>query len=55
MRQTARRNFLKGFAALVPASAVLSGYRAMAAPLLKKVKITDLQTMFVQATPKQTW
>ena len=49
MRQTARRNFLKGFAALVPASAVLSGYRAMAAPLLKKVKITDLQTMFVQA------
>src|SRR5208282_5451101 len=49
MRQTARRNFLKGLAAMVPASAVLSGYRAMAAPLLRKVKITDVKTMFVQA------
>lgn len=49
MRQTARRNFLKGFAAIVPASAVLSGYKAMAAPLQKKVKITDVKVMFVQA------
>src|SRR5208282_6671026 len=49
MRQTARRNFLKGFAAMVPASAVFSGYQAMAAPLRKKVKITDVKAMFVQA------
>ena len=49
MQQTARRNFLKGVAAMVPATAVLSGYRAMAAPLQKKVKITDVKAMFVQA------
>jgi L-alanine-DL-glutamate epimerase-like enolase superfamily enzyme len=54
MQQTARRNFLKGLAAVVPASAVLSGYRAMAAPLLKKVKITDVKTMFVQAHTQTT-
>ena len=34
---------------MVPASEVLSGYRAMAAPLQKKVKITDVKVMFVQA------
>ena len=34
---------------MVPASAALSGYRAMAAPLQKKVKITDVKAMFVQA------
>jgi L-alanine-DL-glutamate epimerase-like enolase superfamily enzyme len=49
MRQTARRNFLKGLAAMVPASAALSGFRALAAPLQKKVKITDVKVMFVQA------
>jgi L-alanine-DL-glutamate epimerase-like enolase superfamily enzyme len=49
MRLTARRNFLKGFAAMVPASAALSGYRAMAAPLLRKVKITDVKALFVRA------
>jgi L-alanine-DL-glutamate epimerase-like enolase superfamily enzyme len=49
MQLTARRNFLKGVAAAVPASAFLSGYRAMAAPLQKKVKITDVKVMFVQA------
>ena len=34
---------------MVPASAALSGYQAMAAPLQKKVKITDVKAMFVQA------
>jgi len=38
----ARRDFLKGLGVAIPASAVLSTYRAMAAPLRKKVKITDL-------------
>jgi len=47
MRPTARRDFLKGLAAAIPASAVLSTYRAMAAPLRKKVKITDVKAMFV--------
>ena len=49
MRPTARRDFLKGLAAAIPASAVLSTYRAMAAPLRKKVKITDVKAMFVHA------
>ena len=49
MQPTARRNFLKGLAAGVPATAALSGFRAMAAPLQKKVKITDVKAMFVQA------
>ena len=38
MRKTARRNFLKGLAAVVPATAALSGYQAMAAPSLKRSK-----------------
>ena len=54
MQQTARRNFLKGVAAMVPATAVLSGCRAMAAPLQKKVKITDVKAMFVQAHTQTT-
>ncbi|MGD0696602.1 MAG: mandelate racemase/muconate lactonizing enzyme family protein [Terriglobia bacterium] len=49
MRHTLRRDFLKGLAAAVSASAVLSTYRAMAAPMRKKVKITDVKAMFVQA------
>ncbi len=49
MQPTARRNFLKGLAAAVPATAALSGFQAMAAPLQKKVKITDVKVMFVQA------
>jgi L-alanine-DL-glutamate epimerase-like enolase superfamily enzyme len=49
MRRTARRDFLKGLGAAIPASAVLSTYRAMAAPLRKKVKITDVKAMFVHA------
>ena len=49
MPHAARRDFLKGLAAAIPASAVLSTYRAMAAPLRKKVKITDVKAMFVHA------
>jgi L-alanine-DL-glutamate epimerase-like enolase superfamily enzyme len=49
MRPTARRDFLKGLASAIPASAFLSNYRARAAPLRKKVKITDVKAMFVHA------
>ncbi len=52
MVRTHRRYLLKALAGAVPASAALSGYRAMAAPLLKKVKITDVKTMFVQVHNK---
>jgi len=55
MARTVRRNFLKGMAALAPASVALSGYRALAAPLQKKVRITDVKTMFVQAHTQTTF
>src|SRR5580693_509333 len=42
-----RRDLLRGAAALVPASFVLGHYSALAAPLRKKVKITDLKVMVV--------
>ena len=42
-----RRDLLQGLAALVPASSVLGHYTALAAPLRKKVKITDLKVMVV--------
>jgi hypothetical protein len=42
-----RRDLLHGLAALVPASSVLGHYTALAAPLRKKVKITDLKVMVV--------
>ena len=42
-----RRELLQGIAALVPASSVLGHYTALAAPLRKKVKITDLKVMVV--------
>ena len=42
-----RRDLLRGIAALVPASSVLGHYSALAAPLRKKVKITDLKVMVV--------
>ena len=42
-----RRNFLQGLAAMVPASSVLGNYSALAEPLRKKVKITDLKVMVV--------
>ncbi len=51
MRPTARRDFLKGLGGAIPASAVLSAYRAMAAPLRKKVKITDLPPLFPTYDP----
>jgi hypothetical protein len=40
-----RRNLLQGLAAMVPATAVLGSYTAMAEPLKKKVKITDLKAI----------
>src|ERR1700690_1009259 len=40
-----RRDLLQGIAALVPATSVLGHYSALAAPLRKKVKITDLKVM----------
>src|ERR1700690_563994 len=42
-----RRDLLQGLAALVPASSALTHYTALAAPLRKKVKITDLKVMVV--------
>jgi L-alanine-DL-glutamate epimerase-like enolase superfamily enzyme len=42
-----RRNLLQGLAAMVPASSVLGNYSALAEPLRKKVKITDLKVMVV--------
>ena len=42
-----RRDLLQGLAALVPASTALGHYTALAAPLRKKVKITDLKVMVV--------
>jgi len=40
-----RRNVLQGLAAVIPASFALQHYSAMAEPLRKKVKITDLKAM----------
>jgi len=40
-----RRNLLQGLAAMVPATAVLGSLTAMAEPLKKKVKITDLKAV----------
>jgi hypothetical protein len=42
-----RRDLLQGLAALVPAASALGHYTALAAPLRKKVKITDLKVMVV--------
>jgi L-alanine-DL-glutamate epimerase-like enolase superfamily enzyme len=50
MRYTARRDFLKGLAAAVPASEILSVYQATAAPLRKKVKIADVKAMAVRGS-----
>jgi len=40
-----RRNLLQGLAAIVPVAASLGHYTAMAEPLKKKVKITDLKAV----------
>jgi L-alanine-DL-glutamate epimerase-like enolase superfamily enzyme len=42
-----RRNVLKGLAAMLPASSALGHYSAIAEPLRKKVKITDLKAMVI--------
>ncbi len=42
-----RREFLKRMAVALPASEVLSRYRALAAPATKQVKITDVKVMLV--------
>src|SRR5439155_24497598 len=42
-----RRDFLKRLATLIPASVVLRHYRAMAATMRKKVRITDVKAMVV--------
>lgn len=47
MSSTPRRSFLKTLAAAVPASAALPAYQTLAAPLRKKVKITDVKAMVV--------
>ena len=45
-----RRDFLVQLAAALPASAVLAYYSALAAPMRKKVKITDVKVMVVHGT-----
>jgi len=42
-----RRDVLQGLAAMLPASSMLGRYSAMAEPLRKKVKITDLKAMVI--------
>ena len=44
-----RRDFLKLAATLFPASAALSSYSAVAAPLRRRVKITDVKTMAIRS------
>src|SRR5690242_3578135 len=48
MRGTNRRGFIRSLAAAIPLSAVSRGYAAMAAPMHKKVKITDVKAMVVR-------
>ena len=50
MLTAARRDFLKEFATAIPAVAALSSYRTMAAPLRKKVKITDVKAMAIHGS-----
>jgi hypothetical protein len=42
-----RRDVLQGLAAMLPAGSMLGAYPAMAEPLRKKVKITDLKAMVI--------
>src|SRR5690242_20192787 len=48
MRGTNRRDFIRSLATAIPLSAVSPGYAAMAAPMRKKVKITDVKVMVVR-------
>ncbi len=54
MAQTNRRNFLRGVAAAVPAAATLSNFHAQAAPMRKKVKITDVKMMLGKTNANPT-
>ena len=49
-----RRKFLRGMSAAVPAAAVLPGFQALASPLRKKVKITDVKMMLAKTTVNPT-
>ncbi len=51
MFKIGRREFLKGLAA-IPTAATLSNFRAMAAPVLKKIKITDVKVMTFGSGPR---
>jgi len=42
-----RRSFIHAMAAVVPAASILANYSALAEPLRKKVKITDLKAMVI--------
>ena len=48
MGKSNRRNFVQSLAAAIPASAICPVYAAKAAPLRKKVKITDVKAMVVR-------
>src|SRR5438128_506026 len=48
MRCIDRRTFIKSIAAPISVSAISPAYRALAAPLHKQVKITDVKVMVVR-------
>ena len=45
-----RRAFLKTLSTVLPVAAMLDTFSALAAPLRKKVKITDMKVMIVKGT-----
>ena len=47
MRNTSRRQFLRSLG-ILPGAALLSQYRALAAPELGKTKIRDIKVMMLQ-------
>ncbi len=49
-----RRNFLRGLAAAASGAATLSSFQAQAAPLRKKVKITDVKMMLARTVANPT-
>jgi L-alanine-DL-glutamate epimerase-like enolase superfamily enzyme len=51
MFKVRRRDFLKGLAG-IPAAATLSNFRSMAAPIRKKIKITDVKAMSFGSFPR---
>src|SRR5262245_36624364 len=54
MTKPSRRAFMRGMATAVPAAAALSGFNATAAPMRKKVKITDVKMMLAKTTVNPT-